>query len=65
MDCPVELEILIKREFDRFRGRTLGTIESFGLPPVQEEGAKTTIKSLSYDAQAHIVDAIELFLADA
>jgi len=49
---------LIAEEFNRLRGRLLGLIESWGLPDKQESGAKNTLKSLSYDAQARISDLV-------
>ena len=54
-----ELEGIIADEFNRMRGRILGLIESWNLPERQENGAKNTFKSLSYDAQARIVELIE------
>jgi hypothetical protein len=54
-----ELEGIIADEFNRLRGRMLGLIESWGLPEKQENGAKQTLKSLSYDAQASIAEVIE------
>jgi hypothetical protein len=49
---------LIAEEFNRLRGRLLGLIESWGLPEKQESGAKNTLKSLSYDAQARITEIV-------
>lgn len=54
-----EFEGLIEDEFNRLRGRMLGLIESWGLPERQENGAKQTLKSLSYDAERSIKNAIE------
>jgi hypothetical protein len=42
--------------FDRLRGRILGLIESWGLPPVQERGCKQIFKSLTYDMEAEIYE---------
>lgn len=49
---------IIAEEFNRLRGRLLGLIESWGLPEKQESGAKNTLKSLSYDAQARITELL-------
>lgn len=54
-----ELEGILNDEFNRLRGRILGLIESWGLPASQERGAKSTFKSLSYDAQAAIIEAVQ------
>jgi hypothetical protein len=54
-----ELEGIIQDEFNRLRGRILGLIESWGLEQRQESGAKNTFKSLSYDAQARILELID------
>jgi hypothetical protein len=56
---PEEFEGILTDEFNRLRGRILGLIESWGLDERQENGAKNTFKSLSYDAQARIVEVIE------
>jgi len=50
---------IIAEEFNRLRGRLLGLIESWGLPDKQESGAKNTLKSLSYDAQARISELLD------
>lgn len=44
----------IASHFDRLRGRILGLIESWGLPPAQERGCKQIFKSLTYDMEADI-----------
>lgn len=54
-----EVEGIIQDEFNRLRGRMLGLIESWGLPERQEQGAKNTLKTLSYDAQARIVEVLD------
>ncbi len=54
-----ELDGIISDEFNRLRGRVLGLIESWGLPERQENGAKNTFKSLSYDAQARITEILD------
>lgn len=51
-------EQLVEREFNTLRGRILGLIESWGLPQTQENGCKSVFKSLTYDSQARIIDAM-------
>lgn len=51
---------VIAAHFDRMRGRILGLIESWGLPPSQERGCKAIFKSLTYDAEADIKETLEL-----
>lgn len=50
---------VIASHFDRLRGRILGLIESWGLPPTQERGAKSIFKSLTYDMEAEINELFE------
>lgn len=58
-DNPQEImQLLLAEEFDRMRGRLCGLIESWGLPDRQESAAKSTLKSLSYDAQARITGLV-------
>ena len=54
-----EQEGIVVDEFNRLRGRILGLIESWGLPEKQERGCKNTFKTLSYDAQAKILETLE------
>jgi hypothetical protein len=53
-----DLERVIRKEFDRMRGRLCGFIEACGLPEKQERGAIATLKSLSYDSENLIVDLV-------
>lgn len=53
-----EAERALVQEFDRMRGRMLGYFESLGMPDKQEQGAKQTFKSLSYDSQARLAELI-------
>lgn len=53
---------VIASHFDRLRGRILGLIESWGLPPIQERGCKSIFKSLTYDMEK---DLNEIFSASA
>lgn len=53
-----EAERLVAAEFNTLRGRILGLIESWGLPERQENGCKATFKTLTYDAQARILDSL-------
>ena len=54
----MDKEAIITEEMNRLRGRLCGLIESWGLPERQERGAINTLKSLSYDAQRSITDAL-------
>lgn len=63
MDLPEDLEASIRGAFNRSRGRLCGTIEAFGLPEKQERGAIATTKSLSYDAEKEVIDAVTSALA--
>lgn len=49
----------IASEFNTIRGRILGLIESWGLDERQENGCKSTFKSLTYDAEERIKDLVE------
>lgn len=51
---PAELESATHREFDRFRGKLAGFIEACGLPERQERALVSTMKQLSYEAEAGI-----------
>jgi hypothetical protein len=51
-------EQVVKHEFDRVRGRLCGQIESMGLSDQQTRGAIATIKSLTYDSQKAILEAV-------
>lgn len=52
-------EAVVTEEMNRLRGRLCGLIESWGLPEKQERGAINTLKSLSYDAQKAITEALD------
>ncbi len=54
-----DVESVVSEEMNRLRGRLCGLIESWGLPDKQERGAINTLKSLSYDAQKTITDALK------
>lgn len=49
----------VTNTMNRLRGKLCGLIESWGLPERQERGCIGILKSLSYDAQAEILDAID------
>ena len=49
---------LVAEEFNRLRGRVLGTIESWGLEERQENGIKQIFKSLTHDAEKAIKDLV-------
>jgi hypothetical protein len=51
-------EQVLADEFNTLRGRILGLIESWGLPERQENGCKSTFKSLTYDSQSRISDLL-------
>lgn len=53
-----ECEKLVRKEFNRMRGRLSGFIEACGLPERQERGAISTLKSLSYDSENLIVETV-------
>lgn len=54
-----DVESVVTEEMNRLRGRLCGLIESWGLPEKQERGAINTLKSLSYDAQKTITEALK------
>lgn len=54
----MDREAVVTEEMNRLRGRLCGLIESWGLPEKQERGAINTLKSLSYDAQRTITEAL-------
>lgn len=57
-EAQVDIEQELAKEFNNLRGRVLGLIESWGLPETQERGCKSTFKSLTYDAQARLLDLV-------
>ncbi len=61
MSSSTEVEQTIHTEMDRLRGRLLGLIESWGLDDRQESACKSTLKALSYDSEAKLVDLVDLF----
>ncbi len=58
VDPDDDVEALIHRSYDRLRGRLCGFVEACGLPQAQERGLIQTLKSLSYDDEAHLVEAV-------
>ena len=58
MSSSVEVEAAIHTEMNRLRGRLAGFLEACGLPEKQERGAITTLKSLTYDSEALLIDLI-------
>lgn len=54
-----EVDEVVSEEMNRLRGRLCGLIESWGLDDRQERGAISTLKSLSYDAEKKIKEAVE------
>lgn len=51
-------EQVVHQEMNRLRGRLCGLIESWGLPDKQERGAVGTLKTLTYDIEAVLVDVV-------
>jgi hypothetical protein len=47
-------DLAIAREFNRFRGKLAGHIESYSLPERQERGIISMMKNLSYEAEAKV-----------
>ena len=58
MRDPEKLEELTRQLHNRLRGRMAGFIEACGLPERQERSMISTMKSLSYDVENAIVDAL-------
>lgn len=59
VDLVAPLVKEVRRELNRLRGQLAGLIEASDLPLKQERGLVSTMKSLSYDAEAAIVKHIE------
>lgn len=51
-----ELEASIHQELNRLRGRLCGLIESWGLDEKRESACKQTLKTLTYDSEALLVE---------
>lgn len=49
----------VAKAMNRERGVLLGFIEALGLPEDQERGAKATIKTLSYQSQKEVLEALK------
>lgn len=58
-DRTVEYLAALENEMNRIRGRLLGLIESFDLEPIQERAIKATLKTLTYDMQANLVEILD------
>jgi hypothetical protein len=54
-----EVETSVAESYNRLRGRLCGLIESFGLDERQERGCINTLKSLTYDSQAELLEILE------
>jgi hypothetical protein len=54
----IEAEAKIHEEMNRLRGRLCGLIESWGLDEKREQACKQTLKSITYDSEADLVDLI-------
>jgi hypothetical protein len=59
MSSEDELETALHKALDSMRGQLAGLIESWGLRPTQERGAINTMKTLSYNAEAILVELIK------
>lgn len=55
---PDELEAHVRQLHNRLRGRMAGFIEACGLDERQERSMISTMKSLSYDIENEIVEAL-------
>ena len=53
-----DTEAVVAEEMNRLRGRLCGLVESWGLDDKRERGMINTLKSLSYDAQKAITEAL-------
>ncbi len=53
-----DVEALIHESYNRLRGRLCGFVEACGLPQTQERGLIQTLKSLSYDDEAYLIEAV-------
>jgi hypothetical protein len=53
-----QLEIEVRAQLNRLRGRLAGFIEGCGLPEKQERSMISTMKSLTYDAESDLIDLI-------
>lgn len=58
MRNPETLEVEVRKLHNRLRGRMAGFIEACGLDERQERSMISTMKSLSYDIEKEIIDAI-------
>lgn len=54
-----ELEKEIHKGMDRLRGRLAGLIEACGLPERQERSLVATLKSITYDHEAELIDLLQ------
>lgn len=52
-----ELERRLARDFDRLRARLFNLFEAMGLPPERTKAAKELVRSLTYDAQAALIES--------
>lgn len=53
-----ELERDLARDFDRVRGRLMALVESMGLEDEQTAGAKSLIKTLTYQSQRELYETL-------
>jgi hypothetical protein len=58
MSSSAEVEQAIHDEANRLRGRLCGLIESWGLEEKREQACKQTLKTLTYDSEAVLVELV-------
>jgi hypothetical protein len=58
MSSSAEVEQAIHDEANRLRGRLCGLIESWGLEEKRERACVQTLKTLTYDSEAALVELI-------
>lgn len=57
-DNQSEVQQAIRDELNRLRGHLAGFIEACGLPDRQERGAIATIKNLTYESEARLINLL-------
>ena len=59
-----QAEHVLDKSFDRMRARLLNVVEASAIPQDQQDAIKRLVKTLSYDAQADILEAIAALARD-
>lgn len=57
-DPSLDNEAKVRAQLNRLRGRLAGFIEGCNLPEKQERSMISTMKSLTYDAEADLIELI-------